>query len=86
MQMGTIFAKDTCSIIFSQVTEPRTHIANTLVLVTKQYLYRKRCCTELPTKKGLEHMYKLESYNAVKKNNSAKHKRKWEPLFTKGIR
>ena len=62
----------------------KNNIANTIMLITKQYIYRKKCLKEKPNLKGLklEIMYtkQIELYNACIDGRQVKVSKKWEPV------
>ena len=59
------------------------HVFNFICLVTKQYLYRKRCQKDLPNVNELNGVIlsyeNVEKYNAIKNNMLVKHQKKWHP-------
>ena len=76
-----VYTYDIFSILFNQIHEKDNHIANFIVLVTKQYMYASKC--QKKEYKIQELKYKIEStqryekYHAISTNKVEKHCRKW---------
>ena len=74
------------AVIFNQVVKGRSHVANFLCLVTKQYIYSQRCLgrnihyPELRAK--FRQLQNVEKYIAIKNDKLELYKKKWE----KGVR
>ena len=72
------------SIILNNVIEKPQHIFNTLILLTKQYLYRKRCLKNIPNigelQKEIITTHNVEKYLAIQKGSLYKHSKKWSPV------
>ena len=70
---------DTQSIIFNKTNH--SQCVDLIILLTKQYIYRKRCAKELLTWPGLnEYVHQIENkekYIAIKNGILNKHEKKW---------
>ena len=72
------------NIIYNLVHPKKGHIINTIVLLTKFYLYRCKCQMSKPSVFELYNeillMQNIEQYNATKTNRIKKNELKWQPL------
>lgn len=73
------------TICFNLVHPKPASVVNMLVLITKQFIYRNRCASQLPNSNALiaeiEQIYKIE-YNIAKENGKlVKHYQKWSQLY-----
>ena len=73
----------TANIITNKIHEKPKHIANYLLLITKQYLFYCKCCGKMPTIEELmlriENVYQVKHYNAVYTSRVINHQKKWYP-------
>ena len=62
------------------------HITNVLLLITKQYIYRKRCLSKKPSilelQKEISRTYFVELYRAKENNQISHFQKKWSPVKT----
>ena len=69
------------TIIFNSIHESRIHVANLVCLITKQYIYSKRCLKQslefFECKNIILNTRNIEKYIAIKNGNIEKHQRKW---------
>ena len=69
------------SVITNTLINNIKNVKNFLCLLTKQYIYRKRCFSENPSYEQLEsliwQMKNIERFNAIKNNQEHKHFAKW---------
>ena len=75
----------TINIIFNKVYPRANHLADTIIIAAKQYIYRARCMSHsLDINEfivEITNMYKYEFYYAKKQDKLRKHCKKWSPLF-----
>ena len=68
-------------VISNKIMDNAKHVKNTICLMLKQYIYRKRCFKEIPTfnefKRMIVNNRNVERYNALKNDNMTKHIKKW---------
>ena len=73
------------NIILNKINSSVTSVANTLALITKQYLYKQRCMKITPNINVLKNLfrqtYEMEKYNARINNKLDIHYRKWNKIF-----
>ena len=71
-------------IVLNTIHQNVRHIVNNIVLLTKQYLYRHRCQSKLPSingiKKEINLLYNIEKYNATKNRKVKSFYARWSPL------
>ena len=71
-------AKD---ILWNRIHPNAMHCANTICLIVKQYLYRKRCLKQMPNVIEVVNCIKtiqtIEKYNAIRNGHLSKHLSKW---------
>ena len=69
-------------IMFNTVCKRKACVCNFLILVAKQYVYKKRCTKELPNVTELTnlwyHLEGMEKYVAICNNQYVKHLAKWQ--------
>lgn len=72
------------TIIFNEVHRLQGHIANFIVLLVKQIIYRARCFKSKISiehvLKELQHVYSIEEYLANKNDRWNQHVKKWKPI------
>ena len=72
------------NVIFNNVHTDVNHVANTTVLIGKQYIFRCKCQGDNPTYGGLKAEiilnYRIETWNSYVNSNITKVKRKWSPV------
>ena len=72
------------TIIFNQFVDDAKNIKNFVCLLLKQYIYRKRCYSQLPNFYEFKSMVletrSVEFYIAKKNNQERKHFLKWSPV------
>ena len=75
------FVDDHRKIFFNEIDQKANHVSNFLCLVTKQYLYRKRCEKCRPNKVELRRIIfrqeSIEKYIAKKNGKLSIHCKKW---------
>ena len=71
------------NILWNTVAEDNRSCINTVVLITKQYLYARRCLGQsiafTPLKEYILYYKSLEKYNASINGQMLAHQRKWSP-------
>ena len=72
------------NLIFNAVHNDVNHVANAIVLIGKQYVFRCKCKGENPTYGGLKTEivlnYKIKIWNSYLNLNTTKIRRKWSPV------
>ena len=72
---------DSQNIIFNTDHRDATHLANTIILIAKCYMYTKRCLQQdyriEDFKKTVNQIQSFELYNAKKNRKTQKHYKKW---------
>ena len=70
------------NIVTNDFCKPRTHVANTIGLYIKQYLYKQRCLKEAVSfahvKASIAKLKSMEKYIAVRDNKIMLYRKKWE--------
>ena len=68
-------------VIFCTITDKPKDCVNTICLIAMQYIYSARCLKSLPNfaclKDKISDMMCIEKYIAVKNNQMAKYRKKW---------
>ena len=73
------------ALYLNEVTNPKGHLVNFIVLVAKQHLYACKCRQEpihfRTMLKKLNSLYTSEKYTAIANGNLLRHKTKWKPYL-----
>ena len=77
---------DTDTVMWNRVIRNNAeHVKNLICLVTKQYIYRKRCQSSTPEfhelKQIIFNIRAIERYIATKNNKLSKHNKKWKTVI-----
>ena len=71
-------------VIFNTIVEQKHHVANFICLVTKQFIYRRRCQKEQLVfgilKTHIANIQLMEKYIAVKNKKESVYYKKWHPF------
>ena len=72
------------NLIFNNVHNDNEHVCNTVILISKQYIFRCKCQGVKPTFGGLKAEirlnYKIEMWNSFVNANMKKVAKKWSPI------
>ena len=73
------------NVIMNTVHEERTHIANFVILVYKQYVYRSKCQGHKPQYAQLKSIVyqskNIEKYYALKNQNFRRYAKRWNEQY-----
>ena len=69
------------NVMGNQITQPPSHVFNTILLISKHYIYSTKCLKKslniIECTRRIEKIRQYEHYYAMKTNNVKKHLKKW---------